>query len=81
MKPTSKTLLHFFAFLLISPPLILSAQDQDHDADHHAHHSWETGGAVGAVYNFKENHTAPGIHAHILKNMREENRFGMGLGF
>ena len=74
-------ILVFFVFALSS---IVGAQDHDHEQDENnsTHlHEWEIGGAVGIVYNVHESHTAPGLHAHLLKNIGVEKRFGMGLGF
>jgi hypothetical protein len=81
LRPGTGLLIFALPFITLSFPV--TAQDHDHedDADHHVHHTWEIGGAVGAVYNIQEKHTAPGIHAHILKNFGEENQFGVGLGF
>jgi len=84
MKPNPGTKPLSIALLFIMLSFSIAAQDHDHDQDadlHHAHHAWEIGGAVGAVYNIQEKHTSPGIHAHMLKNFGEENQFGMGLGF
>jgi len=83
MKTSPRTRLLFSAlfFATLCPAISSQDHDHEHDTDHHAHHVWEIGGAVGAVYNLQEKHTAPGIHAHILKNFGEENQFGMGLGF
>ena len=65
--------------LFLVAPVSIFAQIDGH-ADEHQH-PWELGGALGAVYSIKESHIAPGLHAHLLKNLGEEKRFGVGLGF
>ncbi len=81
MRLPPKTWFVFFtAFLFISGFFSESMMAQ-HEEHHHEHHPWELGGALGAVFSIEEKHTAPGIHAHVLRNLGEEKKFGVGIGF
>ena len=73
----------FIFLLLFSITFSIKAQDEHDEHEGHNHDSYknEIGGAVGVVYNLKEQHTASGFHLHYLRMLGGKlHNFGVAPG-
>jgi hypothetical protein len=70
-----------FIITSILSPANLFAQDE-HDDEHESHnHKNEVGGAIGMIFDIKEQHTASGLHLHYTRMMPGKlKRFGISPG-
>jgi hypothetical protein len=76
-----------FLLFLGSTLTVLAQEDHDHEndgPDHHHESKNEIGGAIGMVFNMKEQNTSSGFHFHYMRMFGGKlKRFGVapGVGF
>jgi hypothetical protein len=71
----------FSIFLLFS--FFISAQDyhNHHEHEHTDLHKYHIGFGVAATHITGESGIAPGIHVHFIRQLGNQNRWGLGLGY
>ena len=70
-------------FMFLSIGVAGQNHDHEHDDDHHLHdvHKYHLGVGVSGAYLTGEQILAPGIDLHLLRQLGEEQNWGLGLGY
>lgn len=71
-----------FVFFMSVFVIKVSGQHDDENHDHlHDHHKYHLGFGVAGAYLTGEDGLAPGFHVHFIRQLGEEQHWGIGLGY
>jgi len=74
----------FFVFVIFMSVFVIKASGQHKEENHihlHDHHNYHLGVGVAGTYLTSEEGLAPGFHLHFIRQLGEEQHWGIGLGY
>lgn len=73
-----------FVFAIFMSAFVFSVSGQHHEEEHdhlHDQHKYHLGFGIAGAYLTSEQSLAPGFHLHFLRQLGEEQNWGIGLGY